>query len=162
MTVGAKTIFQAAFAVVALTCNAAVDCSVEERIAERYGRNLNHTAYLVQDGRRWDTYQCGRIDAKRPFEIVAEARVDAARAAKALDLLKPFEAKAGASWRWRMLFLRAKIDRGLSLGQAVDGPELKPLFAELARIYRISDTTEPFLTPPGPMIDPSRFHAGAL
>ena len=125
-------------------------------------QNLDHTAYLVQDGRRWDTYQCGRIDAKRPFKIVAEARVDAERAAKALDLLKPFEAKLGASWRWRMLFLRAKIDRGLSLGHAVDGPELKPLFAELARIYRISDTTEPFLTPPGPMIDPARFHAGAL
>lgn len=124
--------------------------------------NLNHNAWLVQDGKRWDTYSCNRIDAKRPYGIAVGCRADAACAARALSLLKPLAAKLGGSWRWRILFLRATIDDGLAHGLAFDGPELAPAFAELAKIYHVTKDTEPFLTPPGPLLDPTTFRAGGL
>lgn len=125
-------------------------------------QNLDQGAYLVQDGRRWDTYSCNRIDVKRPYGIVVESKADKARAARALSLLKPFDVANRRSWRWRVLFLRAVIDDGLARGMAFDGQELAPAFAELANIYRVSESTEPFLTPPGPLLNPGRFRAGAL
>ena len=52
--------------------------------------------------------------------------------------------------------LRALIDDGLARGLAFDGAELAPAFAELAKIYRVTDATEPFLMPPRPLSDVSK------
>jgi hypothetical protein len=49
--------------------------------------------------------------------------------------------KARASWRWRILYLRAQIDRELvNTGGWFEGPVLKTAFEELTRIYH-SDST---------------------
>ena len=48
------------------------------------------------------------------------------------------------------------IDDGLARGLAFDGAELAPAFAELAKIYRVTDATEPFLTPPRQLPDGSK------
>ena len=124
-------------------------------------RNLGHCAWFVQNGKRRDAYGCDRIDPKRPCEISIDCGANAGRAAQALALLKTLAPKIGGAWRWRILFLRATIDDGLARGLAFDGPELAPAFAELAKIYRVADATEPFLVPPGarPLgkIRPGRF-----
>lgn len=126
-------------------------------------QNLGHKAYFVQDGKRWNAYQGGRIDGKRPFALAfGDHKPQAERAARALALLKPLEATAGNSWRWRILLLRAEIDDGLAKGRAIDSPELTPAFDELRRVYRVTDQTEPFLTPPGTWLDPTKIRAGTL
>jgi acyl-CoA reductase-like NAD-dependent aldehyde dehydrogenase len=59
---------------------------------------------------------------------------------------------ARTSWRWRILALRAGIDHVLKNNRDVSSAEaqaaLKPLCAELNRIYHVQPTTEPEVQPP--------------
>lgn len=129
--------------------------------------NQRHAAKVVQDGRRFGMYDCAGVDARRPFVVeFAERRPDGAKAAKARALLAACETRmtpaARAAWRWRILKLRADIDARLAAGAALDDADLRAAFDELARIYRVGERTEPFLTPPGTMLRPGNHNAGAL
>ncbi len=54
-------------------------------------------------------------------------------------------------WRWRVLLLRSRIDLGLfNSGGNINcsDPEQLAAFAELARLYHVTNRTESFLRPP--------------
>ena len=53
---------------------------------------------------------------------------------------------AKASWRWRILMLRAEIDRALAKGAGLDA--LQSRFDELAELYHVDRETLPWVMPP--------------
>jgi hypothetical protein len=59
----------------------------------------------------------------------------------------PEQARTG--WRWRLLFLRALIDKELFEREGrLEGEALEAAFAELARIYQVTEATWDRLRPP--------------
>ena len=129
--------------------------------------NLGFDVRIVQGEKSYDAYGCGTADPAKPFVFrLSGKRPDRARAETAERLLSETDAKlpavARASWRWRLLLLRARIDRALSTGAGVDDAAVRAACKELCDIYRVNERTEPFLTPPGPAFRPWSFHAGHL
>ena len=114
-------------------------------------RNMGHNALAEQDGQTRDFYSFAKIDVSRPWALKAKlARLDAERAEKAAVLLKRAEDSmadaAKASWRWRILMLRAEIDRALAKGAGLDA--LQSRFDELAELYHVDRETLPWVMPP--------------
>ncbi len=67
--------------------------------------------------------------------------------AQKVDARLPPEART--SWRWRILCLRALIDREMHLTKGrLEGNILRDAFAELTRIYHAEDALEGWLKPP--------------
>ena len=57
--------------------------------------------------------------------------------------------ETGTSWRWRILYLRALIDKEMYLTKGrLQGELLRDAFAELTRIYHAENTLEGWLKPP--------------
>ena len=74
-------------------------------------------------------------------------------ASKAYELAQKVDARlsprARANWRWRILYLRALIDRELHLKRGrLEGDVLKGAFAELTRIYHAENALKGWLRPP--------------
>lgn len=55
--------------------------------------------------------------------------------------------RARASWRWRLLYLRAAIDHEIHLFAGQPTPALEAYFAELCQIYHVRDTVV-YVAPP--------------
>lgn len=131
---------------------AAVRAEVAEGVA-LLEENLNHAAVAVQDGRSYDPYSWDKLDWTRPYELRFAGRLpDAAKTARAEQLLVAADRRLPSavrrSWRWRILLLRAKVDRLLSSGATFADAELAAAFAELNAIYRVNERTERFLAAP--------------
>jgi len=76
-----------------------------------------------------------------------------ADAIQAHELAQKVEARlsprARASWRWRILYLRALIDRELHLKSGrLEGDVLRGAFADLTRIYHAENALQGWLRPP--------------
>ena len=117
--------------------------------------NLRHEASMVQDGKRYGVYNAVNVDRKRPygFEFATRRpRPDSHKALHATDLLASAEKRLApevrASWRWRILRLRAEIDERLSEDAPLDDPEIVRALRELAAIYCADSGTEAYLAPP--------------
>ena len=113
--------------------------------------NMEHTANAVQGEMRRTSYALDAVDASKPWTLShAVPKLDAAKARKAKDLIdeaeRMMEVPRRASWRFRILRLRADIDCALANGSGEC--ELEPLFSELADIYHVSSVTPPWLVPP--------------
>ena len=96
-------------------------------------------------------YSLKGIDPSGPWSVVHNCRsLDGARARRALGLLdaaeRTMDANRRASWRWRLLRIRAELDCALARGTA-DG-EMEPLFDELARMYHVTSETRSYVVPP--------------
>lgn len=129
--------------------------------------NLGADVRIVQGAKSYDAYGCGKADSAAPFIFrLSGKRPDRTHAEAAERMLQEADAKLApdvrASWRWRILLLRARIDRMLSTGAGVDDAVVRAACKELCDIYHVNEKTEPFLTPPGPSFNPWSFHAGHL
>ena len=76
-----------------------------------------------------------------------------ADAIQAYELAQKVDARlspqARASWRWRLLYLRALIDKEMHLTNGrLEGDVLKDAFAELTRMYHAKNALEGWLRPP--------------
>ena len=76
-------------------------------------------------------------------------------AAEAFDRIERAErtltSRVRAGWRWRILYLRALIDRELELnGGRFKGAAIQEAFAELSRIYHVTANTLDGIHPPRP------------
>ena len=113
--------------------------------------NMAHTAHVVQGNIRRTAYALDAVNAAKPWTInhvAPKTDVVKARRVKALldEAERAMDVPRRASWRFRILRLRADID--CALAEGASGERLAPLFAELARIYHVSDATPPWLVPP--------------
>ena len=113
--------------------------------------NMEHTANAVQGEMRRTSYALDAVDVSKPWTLShAVPKLDAAKARKAKALIdeaeRMMEVPRRASWRFRLLRLRADIDCALANGSGEC--ELAPLFSELADIYHVSNVTPPWLVPP--------------
>ena len=129
--------------------------------------DLGFDVRIVQGAKSYTAYDCAKVDASKPFAFrLSGKRPDPARAEAAERLLSEVDAKlptdVRTSWRWRILLLRARIDRALARGAEVGDEVVQVACRELCDIYRVCGKTEPFLTPPGPAFDPRSFRAGHL
>ena len=113
--------------------------------------NMGHGAKGEQGAASRSPYSLQGMDPAKPWAIAHACRkLDPAKAVRALGLLEEAERTmdvlARASWRWRILKLRAELD--CALARNAPAAETDPLFAELARIYRVAPRTKAFLVPP--------------
>ena len=113
--------------------------------------NMGHRAAAVQGDVSRSPYSLQGLDPVKPWSVRHVcAKLDAAKARRVMQLLdaaeRTMDAPRRASWRWRLLRLRAELDSALARGAGPD--ELEPFFAELARIYRVSPKTLTYLVPP--------------
>lgn len=117
--------------------------------------NLRHEASLVQGDKRYGVYNAVEVDRTKPYRYefgTRNPRPDSRTALQALDLLSAAQDRLSpstrASWRWRILWLRALIDRRLADGASLDDPEVAAALRELVSVYRSDATTEVYLAPP--------------
>ena len=87
------------------------------------------------------------------FEKNHSRRSIGADAIQAYELAQKVESRlfrrARASWRWRILYLRALIDKEMHLKKGrLEGDVLKDAFAELTRIYHAENALKGWLRPP--------------
>ena len=76
----------------------------------------------------------------QPVRFVMDHTANAAEAFKLLqDADAKLPARAKESWRWRILYLRGKIDAGLVRNNFRTSPEVEKSFQELTRIYHAQD-----------------------
>ena len=113
--------------------------------------NLSHSATACLGGKKRSPYSLEGLDPSSDWHVLHECkRLDATRAKRVLELLDEAERSmnviARASWRFRVLRLRAELD--FALARDAKTADMAPLFAELAQIYRVSRNTKPFLVPP--------------
>ena len=95
--------------------------------------DLSRVVQIFEENHRRDNI---RQSALRAFEIVQSVE-------------KQLTPHARQSWRWRIFFLRALIDRELYLnGVKYEGPTLKLAFDELTRIYHAQNVISAPLQPP--------------
>ena len=113
--------------------------------------NMKHTAHVVQGSIRRTAYALDAVNAAKPWTIShVVPKIDVVKARRAKALLDEAEfamdVPRRASWRFRILRLRADID--CALAEGANGERLAPLFAELAHVYHVSNATPPWLVPP--------------
>ncbi len=108
-------------------------------------QDLEHRTVLVQGDKRRSAYSAELVDPEKPWHLEYEAKnLDLARAEKALALLDACQVspEIAASWRWRILYLRAVIDVKLAKNETIDA-ELEQLY----QLYHSTKTTIPCLVP---------------
>ena len=113
--------------------------------------NLSHSAIACLGDKSRSPYSLQGLDPFSDWHVRHKFKsVDAARARRVIELLdvaeRGMDVIARASWRFRILRLRAEIDFALSRNAKMS--EIEPFFAELARIYRVTGRTKSFLVPP--------------
>src|SRR5690606_36778896 len=67
---------------------------------------------------------------------------------RAVDISLPERAKA--SWRWRILYIRAMLDAELKRNGGAPNAACMSGFRELMRIYHVTPKTDPAVSPPIP------------
>jgi hypothetical protein len=96
-------------------------------------------------------YSLKGIDPSKPWSVVHICHsLDGEKARRARELLdaaeRTMDSGRRASWRWRLLRIRAELDCALARGAAAG--EMEPLFDELARMYHVTPETRSYLVPP--------------
>lgn len=90
------------------------------------------------------------LENNHPRRKVPEKLVDAGKAFDLVDRAgQRLSPQAGNAWRWRILYLRALIDREFEQnGGKLQGSALRGAFAELRGIYHVNDRTLGAVLPP--------------
>jgi hypothetical protein len=123
------------------------------RAVEILETNLSHCAYIVQDGKMFNTYlgQLRNVNCAKPWTLEHHVGPPLVQAEECRDLLERAAGKMAdstrQSWRWRILFLRARIDAELAAGHG-DNDTVKNCCMELTRIYHADNCKLPCMVPP--------------
>lgn len=104
-------------------------------------KTLSPGIETVYQGSRFEFVNTDRTPVSQAgMEQVRQSTEEAFRLMKQADAQLTKQAKE--SWRWRILYLRALLDRQLVLNDGwIEGPEMKAAFEELTRIFHSENTS---------------------